>query len=167
MVAGRSLVGLLMGCGVLSTVTIVAQSASSIPQVAQFYTLSRGARVSFDQQGEVLKATWMMPDGTPYGHGTYQWDPSAKSFKGRSTTIHVCLEGDGYVGTSVSVLIREELSVVTENEIRDLWTKPLAVDCGFGVVEKFKWNELRWFASDKDGKLLPAPPPPLTATTAH
>ena len=127
-----------------------SDAAAEVPQVSTFYALPNGLRVEFVQHGETLRATWLMPDGTSYGRGSYKWNPATKSFKGTATNLHVCREGDGREGARVSVLIREELSVVSESELRDLWTKPLSVDCVLGVLEKFKWTETQWHAVKKD-----------------
>ena len=134
----------------------IANAVSAIPRVAGFYALpddnGQGLRVSFVQKADVLTAIWMNPQGQIYGRGTYRWDPATGSFKGRTTSRHVCLEEEGQ--PSATVLVREELYVVNDRELRDRWTKPLAVDCSVGLMEVFKWVDQTWLATDKDWKPL-------------
>lgn len=143
-------------CGVPSAVLAAASGearqndGSEIPHLSEFYGLPNGLRVQFEQRGETLSAKWLLADGTSYGRGSYRWDAATKSFKGTATNRHVCREGDGREGANVSVLIREELSLVSDTELRDLWTKPLSVDCTLGVLEKFKWTETLWRVVKKD-----------------
>jgi hypothetical protein len=135
-----------------------ANATSAIPKVAGFYALpsdnAAGLRVSFAQKVDVLTAVWMRPDGQVYGRGTYRWDPVTRAFKGTSTTRHWCLAEEGQEGASATVLVREELYVVNERELRDRWTKPLAVDCVAGLMEVFKWVDQTWLATDKNWKPL-------------
>lgn len=139
----------------------VANAVSAIPRVAGFYTLpsegGAGLRVSFVQKTNVLTAIWMQPNGQIYGRGTYRWDPVTGSFKGTSTTIHECVGDEGQQSASATVLVREELYVVNDRELRDRWTKPLSVDCSAGLMEVFKWTDQMWLATDKDWKPLRSP----------
>jgi hypothetical protein len=141
--------------------------------VTAFYTLLlgdvTGPRVSFVQDGEILTATWMTSAGKTYGVGTYRWDADSGSFTGTSTTRFMCFaEAENGTTTTFTFqhLVREQLYVVNDRELRDRWTKPIDVDCSVGLVEKFKWSEMTWIATDKDWKplLLPSPlrdiPPP-------
>ena len=152
--------------GILSG-TMVASGAPQeeqhgIPRVAGFYMLQGenggGLRVSFVQKADVLTAIWMQPTGQIFGRGTYRWDPVTGSFKGTSTTRHECLGKEGQQSTSATVLVREELYVVNERELRDRWTKPMAVDCSVGLMKVFKWVDVTWLATDKDWKPLPSRP---------
>jgi hypothetical protein len=133
-----------------------ANASSAIPKVAGFYTLpsenGEGLRVSFVQKVDVLTAIWMNPQGEVYGRGKYRWDPVTGSFKGTSTTKHLCLDDQGQ--PSATVLVREELYVMNDRELRDRWTKPLDVDCSSGLMEVFKWVDQTWLATDKDWKPL-------------
>jgi hypothetical protein len=142
--------------GVIAT---AANATSAIPKVAGFYTLpsenGAGLRVSFVQKVDVLTAIWMNPQGEVYGRGRYRWDPVTGSFKGTSTTKHLCLDDQGQ--PSATVLVREELYVMNDRELRDRWTKPLDVDCSSGLMEVFKWVDQTWLATDKDWKPLPSP----------
>jgi hypothetical protein len=137
----------------------LAKAVSGIPRVAAFYTFpdenGPGLRVSFTQKADVLTSIWMRPNGEIYGRGTYQWDPATGSFKGKSTTRHECFGDDGQQSGSATVLVREEIFVVSDHELRDRWTKPLSVDCSAGLMEVFKWVDLTWLATDKDWKPLP------------
>ncbi len=136
----------------------LANAVSAIPRVAGFYTLPDGSvaglRVSFVQKADVLTAIWMNPKGQIYGRGTYRWDPGTGSFKGKSTTRHLCLDDDGQDPSSATVLIREELYVVSDRELRDRWTKPIAVDCVAGLMEVFKWVDQTWVATDQNWQPL-------------
>jgi hypothetical protein len=98
----------------------------------------------------------MNPQGETYGRGTYRWDAVTGSFKGTSTTRYLCLrqEGQPSATASTTLLVREELYVVNEHELRDRWTKPLAVDCAVGLMEVFRWTDQMWVATDKDWKPL-------------
>jgi hypothetical protein len=128
-----------------------ALANATIPTVAQFYTLRNGAadlRVSFVQKREVLTAVWTDPRGKPYSRGTYRWDAATGSFNGTSVTRHVCLQDEGF--PTATVVVREELYVVNDRELRDRRTKPLNVDCSVGLVKIFKWTEDLWPAADKD-----------------
>lgn len=135
----------------------VATTGPGIPTVAGFYKLPNGdvrdLRVSFVQNADEVTASWMHPSGKIYGRGTYRWDPIAGSFKGTSTTSHVCDETQQIA----TVVIREELYVVNDRELRDRWTRPLSVDCSLGVMEVFKWTDQLWLATDKDWKPVGSP----------
>jgi hypothetical protein len=130
----------------------------AIPAVAPFYTLPlgdvAGPRVSFQQKVDLLTAVWMTAQGDTYGRGTYLWDPEIKAFTGNSSTVYQCLSAEGDVASSFQYQVREQLYVVNAHELRDRWTKPLDVDCAVGLVEKFRWYERQWVASDKDWKPL-------------
>ena len=134
----------------------LATDASAIPTVAGFYALpigdGGGMRVSFVQNANVLTAIWMLQNGKIYGRGTYRWDPVLGAFKGTSTTRHTCFGDEGEQSASATVLIREELYVLNEHELRDWWTKPLTVDCSAGLTKTFKWVGQTWMATDKDWK---------------
>jgi hypothetical protein len=136
----------------------LAVAVSAIPRVAGFYTLvgdnGEDLRVSFVQKTNVLTATWTQPNGQVYGRGTYRWDPVTGSFKGTSTTRYECLRDEGPQSGSATIVVREELYVVNDHELRDRWTKPLAVDCAVGLMEIFKWVDYKWLATDKDWKPL-------------
>jgi len=136
----------------------VANAISAIPRVEGFYTLpvenGAGLRVSFVQKADALTSVWMLPNGQIYGRGTYRWDPVTGSFKGTSTTRHVCLGDEGQPTASATILVREELYVTSDHELRDRWTKPLNVDCSVGLMEVFKWVDQTWLATDKDWKPL-------------
>jgi hypothetical protein len=140
----------------------LADAAAAMPTVAGFYTLPNGdvpgMRVSFVQNKDALTAIWTDPQGKPYGRGTYRWDANAGSFKGTSTIRHMCLEDSLF--PTATVLVREELYVLNDRELRDRWTKPLNVDCSVGLVEVFKWTEDLWLATDKDWKPLAPPQAP-------
>ena len=135
----------------------------AIPAVAPFYTLPlgdvAGPRVSFLQNAGVLTSVWMTPQGETYGRGTYQWDPGIKAFTGTSSTVYQCLSDDGRVASSFQYQVKEQLFVVSPRELKDRWTKAMDVDCTVGLVDKFRWYEREWVASDKDWK-------PLGATSA-
>ena len=142
----------------------LANAVSAIPRVAGFYTLAgdngEDLRVSFVQKTNVLTATWTQPNGQVYGRGTYRWDPVTGSFKGTSTTRYECLRDEGPQSGSATIVVREELYVVNDYELRDRWTKPLAVDCAVGLMEIFKWVDHKWLATDKDWKPLRSPESP-------
>jgi hypothetical protein len=135
-----------------------AHAAPAIPTVAKFYALPlgdvAGLRVSFLQDADVLTAVWMTPKGDIYGHGTYRWDAAIGAFTGTSTTVNHCLTEDGVTTSSFQYQVREQLYVVNDRELRDRFTKPLDVDCSVGLVEKYKWSERQWLATDKDWKPL-------------
>ena len=144
---------------------------SSIPSVGRFYVSleeqAGTARVSFVQHGDVLTATWMTATGEVYGRGTYRWDPTSRSFTGKSTTRSLCFwresgVDDTYEQTT-AVMVQEQLYVVNDRELIDRWTKPLRVDCTSGAVEIFKWVEHTWLATDEDWKPLG----PDLAPTGH
>ena len=137
--------------------TRVSNAVSAIPTVGKFYTLLddgkvAGLRVTFAQNADVLTAIWTNPQGETYGRGTYQWDAVTGSFKGTSTTRHLCLDNEGQPSTTV--LVREELYIVNDHELRDRWTKPLAVDCSLGLMEVFRWTDQMWVATDQNWKPL-------------
>jgi hypothetical protein len=135
-----------------------AAPTDAIPSVGPFYTLPlgdvAGPRVSFQQKADLLTAVWMTAQGDTYGRGTYLWDPEIKAFTGNSSTVYQCLSAEGDVASSFQYQVREQLYVVNAHELRDRWTKPLDVDCAVGLVEKFRWYERQWVASDKNWKPL-------------
>ena len=142
---------------------VAANAGSAIPKVAGFYTLpdvnGPGLRVSFVQTANELTATWMNQQGEIYGRGKYRWDPVTRSFNGTSTTRHLCLDEQGQ--PSATVVVREELHVISDRELRDRWTKPLNVDCSVGLVEVFRWIDQTWLATDEEWKPLhPRQEPP-------
>jgi len=146
-----------------ATVVVAAQAPagdakSVIPTVGKFYALPQtdmgSLRVAFEQKSDVLSGTWMTPDGEIYGRGEYRWDATAGCFAGISTTVNHCLADDGRTESTFQYQVREQLFVVNERELRDRFTKPLDVDCSVGLVEKFKWDERQWMATDKDWKPL-------------
>jgi hypothetical protein len=143
-------------------VSPTAAAAAAIPTVAPFYTLPlgevAGPRVSFLQDADVLTSIWMTPQGDTYGSGTYHWDPLLKAFTGASTTVYQCLSDDGRVASTFQYEVKEQLFVVSARQLRDRWRKPLDVDCAGGLVDKFRWYEREWVASDKDWKPLDSSP---------
>jgi hypothetical protein len=152
--AEKSVVGWPVAPGRAGT----TDAASAIPIVAKFYKLPdddvAGLRVSFEQNQDVLTAVWMTPEGDIYGHGTYQWDAAIGAFTGTSTTVNHCLAEGGRTTSTFQYQIQEQLYVVNDRELRDRFTKPLDVDCSVGLVEKYKWSERQWLATDKDWKPL-------------
>lgn len=136
----------------------LADAASAIPSVAEFYMLPlgdvAGPRVSFAQNTDILTSIWMTSQGHTYGRGTYRWDAASGSFTGTSTTMFTCLAEDGHTTFTFQYLVREQLYVTNGRELLDRWTKPLDVDCSVGLVEKFQWTERQWLATDKDWKPL-------------
>jgi hypothetical protein len=135
-----------------------AAPADTIPTVAPFYTLPlgdvAGPRVSFQQNADVLTSVWMTAQGETYGRGTYLWDPDIRAFTGTSSTVYQCLSAEGAVASTFKYQVKEQLYVVNAHELRDRWTKPLDVDCAVGLVDKFRWYERAWVASDKNWKPL-------------
>ena len=133
-------------------------AAATIPTMEEFYTLpldgDAGPRVKFVQNADVLTATWITTQGDIYGRGTYRWDAGSRLFAGTSTTTYTCVKEDGRPPFTFQHVIREQLIVVNDHELRDRWTKPLDVDCSIGLVEKFRWSEWLWIATDDQWKPL-------------
>ena len=129
--------------------------SASIPMVGEFFILpdpdGTHLRVRFAQDKGTLTATWMTADGVTYGVGSYSWDAATRSFNGSATTPRPCPSPDGHQ-TAMRVLVREELHFLNDRELLNRWTKPMSMDCVYGVVDVFKWEERLWIATDKDWK---------------